>query len=96
MSKSKKFRTARLQPTDKSLVFAVLRGHRAQWGMLCISTPIQSTCLVLEWSIVSEDAPAFAFGGAEVQANLLRADGIEVDEDGYVDLAKYQWNPDRD
>lgn len=51
----KKFRTARLQPTDKSLVFAVLRGHRAQWGMLCISTPIQSTCLVLEWSIVSED-----------------------------------------
>lgn len=41
-------------------------------------------------------APAFAFGGAEVQANLLRADGIEVDEDGYVDLAKYQWNPDRD
>lgn len=52
----KKFRTARLQPTDKSLVCAVLRGHRVQWGMLCISTPIQSTCLVLEWSIVSEDA----------------------------------------
>ena len=25
-------------------------------GYLCISTPIQSTCLVLEWSIVSEDA----------------------------------------
>lgn len=40
-------------------------------------------------------APAFAFGGAEVQANLLRADGIEVDEDDYVDLTKYQWNPDR-
>ena len=38
-------------------------------------------------------APAFAFGGPEVQANLLRADGIEVDKDGYVDLDKYQWNP---
>ena len=36
-------------------------------------------------------APAFAFGGAEVQANLLRADGVEVDENGYVDLGKYQW-----
>ena len=36
-------------------------------------------------------APAFAFGGADVQANLLRADGVEVDENGYVDLGKYQW-----
>ena len=31
---------------------------------------------------------AFAFGGADVQANLLRADGIEV-IDNKVDLAKY-------
>lgn len=38
-------------------------------------------------------APAFAFGGPEVQANLLRADGIEVDGDGYVDLDKYLWRP---
>lgn len=38
-------------------------------------------------------APAFAFGGAEAQEALLRADGIEVDKDGYVDLNKYQWNP---
>ena len=38
-------------------------------------------------------APAFAFGGADAQAALLRADGIEVDKDGYVDLNKYQWNP---
>ncbi len=41
-------------------------------------------------------APKFAFGGAEVQAELLRADGIEVstrlDNDTlvfYVDLDKY-------
>ena len=33
-------------------------------------------------------AGAFAFGGADVQANLLRADGIEV-IDNKVDLIKY-------
>lgn len=38
-----------------------------------------------------ELAPAFAFGGAEVQAELLRADGIEV-TDGRVDLEKYLWD----
>ena len=38
-------------------------------------------------------APAFAFGGPDVQANLLRADGVQVDADGYVDLAKYLWRP---
>lgn len=38
-------------------------------------------------------APAFAFGGADAQAALLRADGVEVDKDGYVDLNKYQWKP---
>lgn len=36
-------------------------------------------------------APAFAFGGKDMQANLLREDGVEVSEDGYVDLDKYQW-----
>lgn len=37
-------------------------------------------------------APAFAFGGEEVQAQLLRADGIEVSEEGYVDLERYLWD----
>lgn len=37
-------------------------------------------------------APAFAFGGAERQAELLRTDGIEVREDNTVDLEKYLWN----
>lgn len=35
-------------------------------------------------------APAFAFGGIDVQADLLRAEGVEVCE-GYVDLEKYLW-----
>lgn len=37
-------------------------------------------------------APAFAFGGVEVQAELLRADGVEVREDNTVDLERYLWN----
>ena len=37
-------------------------------------------------------APAFAFGGREVQADLLAKEGVEVDENFVVDLAKYQWN----
>lgn len=37
-------------------------------------------------------APAFAFGGAEQQAKLLRAEGIEVRDDSTVDLDKYLWD----
>lgn len=35
-------------------------------------------------------APAFAFGGIDVQAELLRSEGVEVNE-GFVDLEKYIW-----
>ncbi len=35
-------------------------------------------------------APAFAFGGMEVQAALLQAEGVEV-KGGYVDLSEYCW-----
>ena len=36
-------------------------------------------------------APAFAFGGPEIQAQLLESEGIEVGEDFIVDLGKYLW-----
>ena len=36
-------------------------------------------------------APAFAFGGMEIQAALLVAEGVEV-KNGYVDIAKYIWS----
>ena len=36
-------------------------------------------------------APAFAFGGWEKQAELLRAEGVEVNG-GYVNLEKYIWS----
>ena len=34
-------------------------------------------------------APAFAFGGEDVQAELLRAEGIEVGKDFTLDMEKY-------
>ena len=37
-------------------------------------------------------APAFAFGGIDVQAELLRREGIMVREDNSVDLEEYLWN----
>lgn len=37
-------------------------------------------------------ATAFAFGGADRQAELLRGEGVEVSEDGFVDLDKYLWD----
>lgn len=41
-------------------------------------------------------APAFAFGGAEVQKDLLEREGVAVYKDGslyYVDINKYRWDP---
>ena len=35
-------------------------------------------------------APEFAFGGMDMQAALLKAEGVEV-TGGYVDLDKYLW-----
>ena len=37
-------------------------------------------------------APAFAFGGREVQADLLAKEGVECDENFVVDLGKYHWD----
>lgn len=36
-------------------------------------------------------APAFAFGGQEIQAALLQEEGVAVDETFTVDLEKYLW-----
>lgn len=38
-------------------------------------------------------AEAFAFGGINSQADLLRDDGVEVSDDGTVDLKRYLWQP---
>ena len=39
-------------------------------------------------------APAFAFGGQDVQAQLLRDEGVEVGEDFTVDLSRYLYQGD--
>lgn len=36
-------------------------------------------------------APAFAFGGPEIQARLLESEGVRVSADFVVDLGKYLW-----
>lgn len=38
-------------------------------------------------------SPAFAFGGINMQAELLAAEGVNVSEDGNVDLKEYGWLP---
>lgn len=37
-------------------------------------------------------SPAFAFGGENEQIRLLRAEGVDVSDDGIIDLQKYRWN----
>ena len=37
-------------------------------------------------------APASAFGVTDAQRKLLEAEGVKVDEEGYVDIKKYCWN----
>lgn len=39
-----------------------------------------------------EVSPAFAFGGSNVQIELLRGEGVEVSDDGKVNLKEYLWN----
>lgn len=34
-------------------------------------------------------APAFAFGGADIQRELLEKEGIVFESDGHIDLEKY-------
>ena len=38
-------------------------------------------------------SPAFAFGGGDIQRNLLENEGVLFQNDGCVDLKEYQWNP---
>lgn len=38
-------------------------------------------------------APAFAFGGEQVQRSLLESEGVEVSDDFCVDLSVYGFHP---
>lgn len=41
-------------------------------------------------------APAFAFGGIDVQKELLEKENVRIGDDYLVDLKKYQWNPENE
>ncbi len=38
---------------------------------------------------------AFAFGGENMQISMLRQEGVEVSDDGVVDLAKYRYKEEK-
>ena len=38
------------------------------------------------------ESSAFVFGGENEQIRRLRQEGVEVSDDGFVDLQKYRWN----
>jgi methylated-DNA-protein-cysteine methyltransferase-like protein len=38
-------------------------------------------------------ADSFAFGGKDVQRQMLEAEGIIFEADGHIDLNKYLWKP---
>ena len=38
-------------------------------------------------------SPAFAFGGENMQIAMLRQEGVEVSDDGMVDIDVYLWRP---
>ena len=37
-------------------------------------------------------APGFAFGGEDIQKEMLEAEGVAVDSEYLVDMNKYGWN----
>lgn len=41
-------------------------------------------------------APAFAFGGIDVQKELLEKENVLIGEDYLVDLKQYQWKPENE
>ena len=38
-------------------------------------------------------AESFAFGGGDVQRQLLEKEGIRFESDGHIDLDEYMWKP---
>lgn len=38
-------------------------------------------------------AESFAFGGGDIQRQMLENEGIVFEADGHIDLKKYRWQP---
>ena len=97
MRRCKASRAARSRRTGRSRGCAAARAPRASSAARCTSTPRPASSRVTR--VVNREgrlAPAFAFGGAQVQRDLLAAEGVEAEERGglyFVDLARYGWQP---
>lgn len=39
-------------------------------------------------------ADSFAFGGGDIQRQMLEQEGVVFEGDGHIDLSKYLWNGD--
>lgn len=49
------------------------------------------------YRVVTKDgrlSPAFVFGGIQMQRLLLSEDGVEFDQNGHVDMQRFQWRQD--
>ena len=88
------FRAAGSPPMDRSPLWRATRGGRVWSAMPCMSIliriPSPATAVV---NRLGETAKAFAFGGEDMQRQLLEQDGIEFDADGRVKLDAYIWRP---
>ena len=60
------------------------------WALHCNPYPGIVPCHRVVFSTGSV-CTGFAFGGKEVQTELLRAEGIEVSEDFKINLEKFRW-----
>ena len=79
------------------VVKAIPKGKVATYGQIAVGyalhanpTPVVIPC----HRVVNRHgglAPSFAFGGREVQADMLAKEGVVCDENFVVDLDKYQW-----
>lgn len=61
------------------------------WALHSNPAPVQNPChrvVFADGSLTS----GFAFGGRDVQRQLLAAEGVEVSSDYKVDLSVYRWN----
>ena len=62
------------------------------YALHCNPDPENIPC----YRVVTKDgklSSAFVFGGIQVQYQLLVADGIEFNQNGHVDMTRFQWCP---
>ena len=70
-------------------LWSAIRGFAAWWATLHVNPYFGEVPCHRVVNAKGELAGKFVFGGADIQANMLRAEGVEVVGDR-VDLTKYR------